>query len=129
MAIGSWGVNTVRGVVDGVAGEWKGTVIHVDVVAFYPDGGSGEEYWPVYEAIKAIPGSGAVKVAGVWGEDMEIGQMGDDEEMAELLGVAVEELAGEESDDDLDELHDDDDDLDDDDFDDLDEDDFDNEDN
>lgn len=102
MAIGSWGVDTVRGVVDGVAGVWRGTVIHVDVVAFYPDSGAGVEYWPVYEAIKAIPSSGAVKVAGVWEEDMEIGRMGDDEEMAELLGVAVEELAGEESDGDLD---------------------------
>ena len=96
MTIGVFGLDTVRGVVNGQAGEWKGTVIHVDVVAFYPDSGSGVEYWPVYEAIEAIPGSDTVKVAGVWEEDMEIGRMlFDDEEISELLGVSVEELAGE----------------------------------
>lgn len=96
MPIGSWGADTVRGVVNGQAGEWRGTVIHVDVVAFYPDDEPGDNYWPVYSSIKAIPSSDTVKVAGVWEEDMEIGRMGpDDEQMAELLGVAVEKLSGE----------------------------------
>ena len=115
MTIGIFGVDTVRGVVNGQAGEWKGTVIHVDVVAFYPDSGSGEEYWPVYEAIEAIHGSDTVKVAGVWEEDMEIGRMLFDEEIDELLGVPVEELAGKESNGNLDDLDDDNDDDEDDD--------------
>lgn len=89
----------VRAVVNGQAGEWRGSAIHVEVVIFYPDTGYAKGSEVILSAIDAIPSIDTLKYVKVWEDDMEIEEMWENEEdIAEMLRVPVSALEDEDDD-------------------------------
>lgn len=89
----------VRAVVNGQAGEWRGSVIRVEVVIFHPDDGDAEGAEVIFSAIDEIPAIDTLKYVNVLEEDMKIEEMWDNEEdIALMLRVPVSAVADEKDD-------------------------------